>query len=162
MTATATRPNRTSAEQANVEIAIMHLFEHAITFNQTLGMKMMEFGEAPSIKFEMRSDLVGHFLYGRLHGGVISATLDAVGGFAIMCGISAKHPADSAQQVMERFSKLGTIDLHVDYLRPGIGNHFIATAKINRLGGRIGSTQMALHNDEGLLIATGSANYIVT
>ena len=162
MTSTPARLIRSSTEQATVEAAIGHLFEQAITFNQTLGLKVHQFSEAPSIRFDMRPELVGHYFYGRLHGGVISAALDSIGGFAIMCGISAKHPADTAAQVMERFGKLGTIDLHVDYLRPGIGSHFIASAKINRLGGRIGSTQMALHNNEGLLIATGSANYIVS
>ena len=162
MPLTTGRVARSSAEQATVELAIRHLFEHAITFNQTLGLKVHEFGEAPSIQFNMRPELVGHYFYGRLHGGVISAALDSIGGFAIMCGISAKHPTDSADQIMERFSKLGTINLYVDYLRPGIGSHFTVSAKINRLGGRIGSTQMALHNDEGLLIATGSANYIVS
>ena len=30
----------------------------------------------------MRPDLIGHYLYGRLHGGVISASLDALGGLA--------------------------------------------------------------------------------
>jgi uncharacterized protein (TIGR00369 family) len=57
---------------------------------------------------------------------------------------------------------MGTIDLRTDYLLPGRGAHFIATAEVTRLGGRIGSTQMRLVNDQGTLIATGAANYIVS
>lgn len=110
----------------------------------------------------MRPELVGHYVYGRLHGGVISTALDSTGGFAIMCCLCSKYPSESVDQIMARFSKLGTIDLHIDYLRPGIGAYFIASAKTTRLGGRIGSTLMQLHNDQGLLIATGSANYIVS
>jgi acyl-coenzyme A thioesterase PaaI-like protein len=33
-------------------------------------------------RIDMRPELVGHYAYGRLHGGVISATLDAMGGLA--------------------------------------------------------------------------------
>jgi uncharacterized protein (TIGR00369 family) len=57
---------------------------------------------------------------------------------------------------------MGTIDLRVDYLRPGIGRHFEAQAEVTRLGGRVGSTQMRLVNDEGTLIATAAAAYIVS
>jgi uncharacterized protein (TIGR00369 family) len=109
----------------------------------------------------MRPELVGHYAYGRLHGGVISATLDAMGGLALMVGIAERHPHDNTLQVMQRFAKMGTIDLRIDYLRPGLGQHFIATAEVTRLGGRIGSTQMRLVNDEGTLLATGAAAYVV-
>ena len=43
-----------------------------------------------------------------------------------------------------------------------LGQHFIATAEVTRLGGRLGSTQMRLVNDEGTLIATGAAAYVVS
>ena len=112
--------------------------------------------------FPMRPELVGHFAYGRLHGGVISAVLDAMGGLAAMVGVAERHSSDNAQQVLHRFARLGTIDLRVDFLRPGLGRHFVATADVTRLGGRVGSTQMRLINDEGTLIATGAASYIVS
>ncbi len=63
---------------------------------------------------------------------------------------------------MHRFGRLGTIDLRVDYLRPGIGRHFTASAEVVRLGGRVGSVLMRLVNDEDLLIATGAASYILS
>jgi uncharacterized protein (TIGR00369 family) len=56
---------------------------------------------------------------------------------------------------------MGTIDLRVDYLRPGRGKHFIATARIVRRGKRIAVVHMELHNDEGELIATGGGAYAV-
>jgi uncharacterized protein (TIGR00369 family) len=57
---------------------------------------------------------------------------------------------------------MGTIDLRVDFLRQGLGQHFIASAEVTRLGGRVGSTQMRLVNDEGTLIATGAAAYMIS
>ena len=93
---------------------------------------------------------------------LISATLDALGGSALMVALGEKHPHESAEQVMHRFLKMGTIDLRVDFLRQGMGKHFIGSAEVTRLGGRVGSTQMRLVNDEGTLIATAAAAYIVS
>ena len=63
---------------------------------------------------------------------------------------------------MHRFSRLGTIDLRIDYLRQGLGAHFTASAEVLRLGGRVGSVQMRLVNDEDMLIATGAASYMLS
>jgi uncharacterized protein (TIGR00369 family) len=154
---------RSTAEQARLDTALIDLIERRITFNQTLGLKVQSVTHpAPRVRFDMRPSFVGHYQYGRLHGGVISATLDAMGGFALMVAIGEHFAADTAEQVMHRFAKMGTIDLRIDYLRPGLGAWFEATAEVTRLGGRIGSTQMRLVNDAGVLIATGSAAYVVS
>jgi uncharacterized protein (TIGR00369 family) len=159
---TSSTPHRSAAEQARLDAELIALVEHKITFNQTLGLKVQTLRPVFSVRFDMRPELVGHFHYGRLHGGVISATLDAMGGCMLMLAIAEKHSSESADQVMHRFLKMGTIDLRVDFLRQGMGKHFIATAEVTRLGGRVGSTQMRLVNDEGTLIATAAAAYIVS
>ena len=153
---------RTPEQQAEVDAALLDLFQRRITFNQTLGLQIQSVqpGDVRAT-FDMRPELVGHYAHGRLHGGVISATLDHMGGLAIIVGIAARHPHDTVQQVMARFTKVGTIDLRVDYLRQGLGKQFTVTAEVMRLGGRIGSTQMRLVNEEGTLIATGAAAYTV-
>ncbi|MCW5610449.1 MAG: thioesterase family protein [Rubrivivax sp.] len=162
MTAPAAPP-RSAEEQARLDAALARMFEQDISFNQLLGLKIESVrpGDVRA-RFDMRPDLVGHYTYGRLHGGVISAVLDALGGLALMVAIAERHPADNALQVMHRFSRMGTIDLRIDFLRQGLGKHFTASAQVLRLGGRIGSTQMRLANDEGLLIATGAAAYVVS
>jgi uncharacterized protein (TIGR00369 family) len=152
---------RTSAEQARLEAAITDLFQHRIRFNEVLGLKLQSL-VPPTMRFEMRPELVGHYVYGRLHGGVITATLDATGGMALMVAIGDKHPDETADQVMHRFARMGTIDLRVDFLRPGLGRHFVASAEVTRLGGRVGSTQMKLVNDEGTVVATGAAAYMIS
>jgi len=155
-------PRRSAQEQALLDAELVDLVEHKITFNQVLGLKVMSLRPQYLVRFDMRPELVGHYHYGRLHGGVISATLDALGGCVLMLAIAEKHPAESAEQVMHRFLKMGTIDLRVDFLRQGMGKHFIGSAEVTRLGGRVGSTQMRLVNDEGTLIATAAAAYIVS
>lgn len=156
-------PRRSADEQRRLDAALTELQEQRITFNQTLGLQVVSLAPpAPVCRFEMRPELVGHYLYGRLHGGVISAVLDAMGGLALMVAIGEKHADESAEQVMHRFARMGTIDLRIDFLRQGLGTHFLASAEVTRLGGRVGSTQMRLHNQEGTLIATGAAAYIVS
>jgi uncharacterized protein (TIGR00369 family) len=158
-----TRKARSREEQAAVEAAVCDLYERRIAFNGTLGLRAELVGDdrVPRLVFDMRPDLVGHYLYGRLHGGVIATALDAAGSFALMVGIAARHHQESADAIVERFARMGTIDMRIDYLRQGIGNRFIASAEITRLGGRIGSTIMRLHNESGTLIATGAASYVV-
>jgi uncharacterized protein (TIGR00369 family) len=156
-------PRRSAAEQKRLDAALVDLFERRISFNEVLGLKVESVAaDAPRIGFVMRPDLIGSALHGRLHGGVISATLDAMGGFALMVAIGEKHADETAPQVLHRFARMGTIDLRIDYLRPGVGQSFTATAEVTRLGGRIGSTQMRLASDTGQLIATGAAAYVIS
>lgn len=44
----------------------------------------------------------------------------------------------------------------------GMGASFIVIATVGRLGGRGSLTQMALLNDQGLLIATRAGAHVVT
>ncbi len=155
-------PRRSADEQARLDAALTDLFERRISFNQVLGLKVAALAPQVQLAFDMRPELVGHYLYGRLHGGVISATLDAMGGFALMVAIGEKHFDETTEQVMHRFARMGTIDLRIDFLRQGIGQRFVATAQVTRLGGRVGSTQMRLVNDQGTLIATGAAAYMIS
>jgi uncharacterized protein (TIGR00369 family) len=158
-----TQPPRSAAEQMRLEGALIDLFEHKITFHQVLGLKVLSVrpGDVRT-RIDMRPELVGHYGYGRLHGGVTAAILDPTGALAIMVAMSERHPAESAEQFMQRFSRMATIDLRTDYLRQGLGRHFVASAEVTRLGGRVSSAQMRLVNEEGSLIATGSASYIVS
>jgi uncharacterized protein (TIGR00369 family) len=139
------------------------VFEELIVFNRLLGLKITSLTpERACATIAMRNDLVGHFAYNRIHGGVISAGLDAMGGLAVMVAIGARHMDESPQQRLQRFSKLGTIDLRVDYLRPGIGEHFELRAEVMRLGSRVASTRMEFLGADGKLLSTGAAAYIVS
>ena len=110
----------------------------------------------------MRHELVGHYSHNRLHGGVISASLDAMGGLAVMAAIGARHLDEAPEQRLHRFGKLGTIDLRIDYLRPGIGERFELHAEVLRLGSRVATTRMEFLGADGKLLSTGSAAYIVS
>ena len=145
-------------KKADYVALVSNIIENHIPFNKVLGLRLESMDvKAPKLAFDMRPELVGNSRRGILHGGVISAVLDATGGFAIMLAL-AKEPKPGEKL---SFPNMGTIDLRVDYLRPGRGKHFVASAKVVRLGNRIAVTHMELMNDEGELISTGAAAYVV-
>jgi uncharacterized protein (TIGR00369 family) len=139
------------------------IFEEKILFNQVLGLKITKLKpQGVSGRIDMKQDLIGHFVYNRLHGGVISAGLDAIAGLAVMAAIGARHMDESPEQRLHRFGRLGTIDLRVDYLRPAISDHFELSAQVLRLGSRVASTRMEFRDAAGELLSTAAAAYIVS
>lgn len=129
---------------------IKHITEQAIPFNRELGLTLLvaDDGKA-TLRFDFQEKLVGNFLTHVLHGGVISAVLDVVGGTAVMSTFDRENPLHD----------LGTVDLRVDYLRPGSGAYFIATGQVMRPGRILSAVRMELHNDQNDLIAIGTAIY---
>lgn len=143
--------------------ALKTLFEEHIVFNRTLGLQITEVApERVGGRLEMRPALIGHHGHQRLHGGVISATLDAMGGLAVLAAIGARHRDEPIAARMARFGKLGTIDLRIDYLRPGISEYFELRAEVLRLGSRVASTRMEFRAADGKLLSTGAGAYIVS
>ena len=139
------------------------VFEEMVVFNKVLGLRITQINSAEVRgRIDMKPELVGHFSFNRIHGGVISAGLDAMGGLAVMAAIGARHMDETPLQRLQRFAKLGTIDLRVDYLRPGIGEYFELRAEVMRLGSRVASTRMEFWGADGKLLSTGAGAYIVS
>jgi uncharacterized protein (TIGR00369 family) len=139
------------------------IFEELIVFNQVLGLKITSLqADRATGRIDMRRELVGHYSHNRIHGGVISAGLDAMGGLAVMAAIGARHMDETPAQRLNRFGKLGTIDLRIDYLRPGLGAYFELRAEVLRLGSRVATTRMEFLGVDGKLLATGAGAYIVS
>lgn len=133
--------------------------EARIPFNRVLGLHLESLkGGRATITFDMREELVGNFARQSLHGGVISASLDVVGGMAALLA-AADRASDG--NPLEAFARLGTIDLRVDYLRPGVGERFTATGYSLRAGARVAVTRMELRADDEVLIAVGTGSYII-
>ena len=142
---------------------LQHITEELVPFNKVLGLQL-ESATATTVtaRMEMKPELVGHPAIQRIHGGAISAALDAIAGMAVMCAISAKHMDEPVMQRTQRFGKLGTIDLRVDYMRPGIGERFTIRAEVLRLGSRVATTRMEFLSEGGELLAAGMAAYITS
>lgn len=111
--------------------------------------------------FSMREDLVGNVYHQTLHGGVISAVLDAVGGLTASAGLVARAASLPEEEIITMLARVGTIDLRVDYLRPGRGQQFTAGGRIMRAGRKVAVVRMEMHNEEDLLVAVGTGTYMI-
>ena len=151
----------TMTDKDDVHRVVHDLFAK-IPFNQLLGLEIDEMSDDHArLSFRMRDDLVGNYTRNILHGGVISATLDVTSGLMAFLGVARRIRSGSLAEKMERFSRLGTIDMRVDFLRPGAGAYFVATARVIRSGNRIAVIYAELHNDSDELIASSTCTYLV-
>jgi uncharacterized protein (TIGR00369 family) len=136
-------------------------FFQRIPFNQMLGIQLGDLSpQQVTMHLPMQAALIGNFVHGILHGGVISSLLDVAGGAMALIGAFDKHQHLSSEERMVRLSKLGTIDLRIDYLRPGRGQHFTASAVLLRSGNKVAVVRSELHSDDGSLIAVGTGTYL--
>ena len=136
-------------------------FFQRIPFNQLLGIEIAELSEEQvTMCLPMKPELIGNFVHGILHGGVISSLLDVCGGAMALIGAFANHQHLPAAERMSKLSKLGTIDLRIDYLRPGRGQRFTATAVLLRSGNKVAVVRSELHSEDGTLVAVGTGTYL--
>ena len=144
-------------------LEIIHdLIIEKIPFNKVLGLTVESLNlDQASVRLPMRQELIGNFIRGSLHGGVISTTLDFMGGLVAFLSVLKTMQGQPVQAMAERFAKIGTIDMRIDYLRPGLGDYFIATGYVLRTGNKVAVTRMELHNNERQLIAVGTGAYTV-
>jgi len=154
--------NDTAGKKLELLTFLKDLYENDLPFNRLIGLKIKSISlEKVKTEFGMQPDLIGNPVQETLHGGVISSVLDATGGLVASAGIIQRMNSDPVETVLKQFSKVGTIDLRVDYLRPGRGTLFSAEANIMRSGRKVAVTRMALHNEEDTLIAVGTGTYLV-
>ena len=111
------------------------------------------------ITFTNRDELIGNPVQRILHGGVISSILDVAGGHTVFMQVYKDVMDEPLEKQAQLLGKLGTIDLRIDYLRPGKGNSFVARGYILRKGNKVAVTRMELHNENDLLIAVGTGTY---
>ncbi|MEM9592614.1 MAG: thioesterase family protein, partial [Acidobacteriota bacterium] len=128
-----------------------------------LGLKVDSLAlERSVLSFETRPEHIGNFARGILHGGVISAVLDTTGGL-----VAYINALERVQNLLEEdrlaiLTRIGTIDLRVDYLQVARGKGFRATGQILRTGSRVAVTRMELHDARDELVATGTGTYMIS
>ncbi len=143
--------------------AISEIFNEKVPFNNVLGLRVESLQyDRVAIRFDMRDELIGNFRRGNLHGGVISSVIDVTGGLSAFMGLQKKLTGKTLDEKMAHIGKLGTIDLRVDYLRPGVGKWFVCTGHTLRTGNKVAVTRLELRNDSDELIAVGTGSYVVS
>lgn len=150
------------SEDKDIVSLIHEIFTEKVPFNEWLGLKIESI--SPNLvktSFEMRHDLLGNSKRSMLHGGIVSSVLDATGGLAVFISILEKMQVKTLEETKRVARSFSTIDLRVDFLRPGIGKRFAVSAYPLRTGKKVVVTRSELHNEEKDLIAAGIASYLV-
>lgn len=142
---------------------VIDFFNNRMPFNQLLGFTVSHIEpENVSIGVAWDDKLMGNPVHKILHGGVTAAVLDTVGSLAaLIYGINGLSDQQSIQAFYQQLPNGGTLDMRVDYLRPGKGQQFVATAEVIRRGNKVAVCRMDLHNENNLHIATGTGTYII-
>ncbi|MDN4502189.1 thioesterase family protein [Alteromonadaceae bacterium BrNp21-10] len=141
---------------------VAQVFQEKMPFNQLLGMQISQLDQNKvEIRLPWQDQLMGNPLLKILHGGVTAAILDTVGGLMAIMETVRLMPVVDLSEFQKRISKMSTIDMRVDYLLPGKGEEFIATAEVIRKGARVAVVRMELHNQNGDHIAFGTGTYMV-
>ncbi len=134
----------------------------AIPFNKMLGLRLDSLDTTHvSMSFCMKNELIGNFMQGILHGGVISSVLDMAGGMTVMASAINRNTDKSHDELVAIVSKCSTVDLTINYLNPGRGEIFFADAWLLKSGKLLSFTRMELHNHEKKLIATATGTYLM-
>ena len=124
--------------------ALVRFFEDQIAFNRLLGMRISSHGDGECrIVIPHRPELLGDPFRPALHGGVISTLADTAGGLAVFTQL------DLTQR------RVATVDLRVDYLRPGRAEDLHCDARVVRAGNKVAVAAMVCWQ------GTGPEDYVV-
>ncbi|MEZ9821659.1 thioesterase family protein [Shewanella sp. 10N.286.45.A1] len=141
---------------------VAEVFDKHVPFHNLLGMDIKRYDvDGVEVVVRMKPELIGNIHQQILHGGVTATVLDVVGGLTAFSGLVASRDDWSLEELEKRIQTLGTIDLRVDYLRPGRGEIFTGTGTVIRAGNRVSVSRMELHNEKGDHIAFGTGTYMV-
>ncbi len=138
-------------------------YVNQMPFNRLLGISIDKLTATDIVvRIYMREELVGNFMRGILHGGVISSVLDLTGGLIASVELLKHLQGVEVEEIARRLGRIGTIDLRVDYLRAGKGDFFMATGSVLRRGNKVAVIRTELCNDQEVLIAAGTGTYLVS
>ena len=141
---------------------LKRIYEDMMPFDRVLGVKIesLDFDDI-CVRVDMKPEFVGNFVKDILHGGVISSVLDLTGGLIASVGVLKRSDGETVGQVLDRFTRMGTIDLRVDYLRSGVGQYFLSKGYILRIGSKVAVVRTEFKNEKSVLIAAGTSSYVV-
>lgn len=130
-------------------------------FNLLIGLRLESVNaDRCSARIDMRPELVGNTVHGILHGGVTSSVLDTIGGATATAAAWKQMRELEPLERVKRLGRLGTLDMRIDFLKPGRGEYFLVSGTVLRTGNKVVVTRMEMHNNEQVLIAAGTGTYL--
>ena len=141
---------------------LIDAYNSKMPFNMLLGINVTELSlERAVITINSREELYGNFIHKILHGGVISSVIDLSGGIIAQAHALSKMKGVTVGEMINRFGMMSTLNMRVDYLRPGSGNRFKCISKVVRAGNKVAVVQMELIGSDNSQIAIGTGSYLI-
>lgn len=141
----------TTAAADDARLAAARAFSDSVPHNRALGIRPIEITDR-GVCFELpyHAQLVGNPDLGVLHGGAITALLDATSGSAVFVALPKICP-------------IATLDLRIDYLRAAeAGRDVRAHATCYKLTRNVAFTRaVAYHDDEADPIASAVGTFML-
>jgi uncharacterized protein (TIGR00369 family) len=134
------------------KLNIARVFSRGVPHNEALGMRIVDVTDT-EVFYELPYDarLVGNPDTGTLHGGAITALLDASSGLAVF-------------NVLAELVPIATLDLRIDYLRPADpGKSVISKATCYKVTRNVAFTRaVAYHDDPDDAIAHAVGTFMLS
>jgi uncharacterized protein (TIGR00369 family) len=141
-------PKPTEDELMNLD-AINRVMNEIVPFNKLIGLNCVELKRGfAKAEVPFKDDLVGDVTRPAIHGGVLATVADAVCGAAVFTML---RPGDTCS----------TIDLRIDYLRPGLSQTIFAEGEVLRIGGQVAVAQGRLYQENGENIAVSKGVFMI-
>jgi uncharacterized protein (TIGR00369 family) len=93
-----------------------------------------------TIDMPARAELVGSPSTRALHGGLYAVMIDVATSYAVMA---------------QTGRSIATVDLRVDFHRPGMAERYVITGSDVRIGRTLGTADAWVHDAAGTLLASG-------
>lgn len=156
-------PDLTSERvMSSVFMMLTDAYNSKMPFNILLGIRVTELSlQRAVIEINSREELYGNFIQKILHGGVISSVIDLSGGIIAQAHALSKMNGVSIEEMINRFGMMSTLNMRVDYLRPGAGSRFQCISKVVRAGNKVAVVQMEMIDSENRQIAIGTGSYLI-
>lgn len=141
---------------------LSHIYTHNMPFNKHLGIMVESLDRDLVIcTLKNKPELIGNYYMNILHGGVISASLDLTGGAIAQANALANLSGMTLGEINMMLGKMSTINMRVDYLKPGAGDSFRVEGRVRRLGSKVGVTTVEMFDENTNCIAIGTGSYMV-
>ncbi|WP_198045863.1 PaaI family thioesterase [Novosphingobium aquimarinum] len=103
-------------------------------------------GQQGSVRFRFTVPEQGRQGDGLIHGGIVATMLD--------CAMSM-----AALSVLSPEETIASINLNINFMRPGIANHCEAEGQIDKVGRSVLFARSSIYSDQGKCLATAISTF---
>ena len=157
------KPDLQSEETRNrIFSVLMNSYNTKMPFNKLIGIEVTELNLDRAVtEITSKGELYGNFVQKIMHGGVISSVIDLAGGIIAQAHAFSKMKNITLGELLVKFALMSTLNIRVDYIRPGAGDKFRCISRVVRAGNKVAVTQMELLNMDDKQVAVGTGSYLI-